>query len=161
MAENARRKWFKRLGIGAALALLTAVGVGSLARANGGCHGPWGGHAESAADMQEMMERRAGFLLDSVDADDTQRAEVDAIVARAAPQLFALSKEGRALRQEMKEALLAEPLDQARLATAKQKLDQLASRMADTGFDSLVQVADVLTPEQRQQVADKLSRFHR
>jgi Spy/CpxP family protein refolding chaperone len=152
------RRWW---GIAALCAALGAIGLGSFARAEAFGHGRWGGHhATTEAELQTMMERRMEHLLDMVDADDEQRAQVEGIVARSAPEWFKVKQEGRALRQEIKDALLKEPVDRARIEAAKQKLDALATRAMDSGIDGLADIAEILTPEQRKQVADKLARFH-
>ncbi|MFT3926253.1 MAG: periplasmic heavy metal sensor [Myxococcales bacterium] len=149
---NTNLKWI----LGGALALAAGIGVVSRVQA-----GPWHGHrAQSAAEVQVFMERRAEHLLDAVDADDAQREQVEAILAKNAPQMFALMQEGRALRQELKAALLAERVDRTQIALGKQKLDALAQRMANLGVDGLASVAEVLTPAQRKQIADKLTHFH-
>ena len=143
------KKW---IAVGA-LTLLCGVGVASQVHA-----GPWHGHrARTAEEMQSFMERRVDHLLDAVDADDAQREKVETIVAQRAPQMFALMQEGRALRQEIKNALLAERMDHAKLDASKQKLGALTERMADLGVDGLTSVAEVLTPAQRKLIADKLT----
>gem|GEM_PF-3780198 len=120
--------------------------------------GPWRGHrAQSAAEVRAFMERRADRLLETVDADDAQRERIDAIIAQDAPQMFALMQEGRAVREELKAALLADRVDANRIAQGKRKLSALAERMADLGVDGLASVAEVLTPAQRRQIADKLT----
>jgi Spy/CpxP family protein refolding chaperone len=141
---------------GFALLALAAVGVGSRVHA-----GPFHGHrAQSAAEMQAFMDGKFEHLLDMVDADDAQRAQVEAIVAAHAPKMFALAQEGRALRQELKTALLADSLDRPRIEASKQELDQLAERMANLGVDGLASVAEVLTPAQRKLVAERLQHMH-
>jgi Spy/CpxP family protein refolding chaperone len=155
--QSGRAAWRKQLWIvGALTGLLAAVGFISFARA----HGPWG-HARSPEEMQERMERHVEHLLDEVDASDAQRTQVDAIVDETAPKMYALSQEGRALREQIKQALLAQQVDKARIAAAHQELDGLATRLTDTALSGLTRVAEVLTPAQRKQVADKLAQFHR
>jgi len=160
MANEAKQGWWtsKAYYAVAGIALLVAGAVGVVSRAHAG---PFGGrHAQSAEEMQVFMEGRIDRMLDLVDADDAQRDKVDAIIAVNAPKMFALAQEGRALRQELKSALLAEKLDRARIEAGKQKLDALAERMANLGVDGLASVAEVLTPAQRKQVAERFQAMH-
>lgn len=124
---------------------------------------PFFGHhraAASVAEVEEHFDAKLERLLDAVKASDAQRAQADAIGKRLAPQLFTLMSEGRGLRAELKTALLADQLDKARIAQLETRLSVLAEKLVDTGMDGLVSVADLLTPAQRRQVADKLARMH-
>jgi Spy/CpxP family protein refolding chaperone len=141
----------------AGLGLLFAGRVYAFGPFHGGCrhHG-----AESAEEVRDHLDRRVEHVLDEVDASEAQRAQVDALLDAAAPQLFALMAEGRSLRGEVKQALLADEVDHARIQKAQAALDGLAQRASKLGLGTLAQVADVLTPAQRREVADKLARFH-
>jgi len=122
----------------------------------------WGHHhakATSPAELTEHLESGLARLLDKVDATDAQRAAADAIAQRRAPELFAVITEGRAVRQQLKQVLLAEQLDKTKLEQARTKLDALASKASNIGLDSVFELSEVLTPAQRKQVADHLSRF--
>jgi periplasmic protein CpxP/Spy len=123
----------------------------------------WGYHhharASSPAELAEQLESGLERLLDKVDATDQQRVAADAIAQRRAPELFAVMTEGRAVRQQLKQVLLAEQLDKAKLAEARTKLDELAHKASTIGLDSVFELSEVLTPAQRKQVAEHLSRF--
>jgi Spy/CpxP family protein refolding chaperone len=147
-----RRRWWIVRGL---IGLIVALGSVSFAYA----HGPWHRGAQSADEMHARLERHVDRLLDEVDANDAQREQVEGIVDAAAPQMFVLAKEGRALREQVKHALLSNPVDRERLAETKQKLDDLAGRLSGAVLDNLASVAEVLTPQQRRLIADKLARF--
>lgn len=122
----------------------------------------WGHHhprASSPAELADHLEDGLDHLLDRVDATDEQRAQASAIAERRAPELFAVITEGRAVRKELKQALLAEQLDPNKLAAARTRLNELASKASTIGLDSVFELSSVLTPAQRKQVADKLARF--
>ena len=160
MASSRRKLWL--------LALVpVAIGVGlfgfSRASAAGPfCHGFHGRHAPpaSAQEVEEHMEDKLEHLYDAVDATQAQRKQIGAQVKKLAPEIFALMGEGRELRGQLKAALLADKLDQARIDELRGKLDVLTDKLLDTGMDGLVSVSEVLTPAQRKQVADKLARLH-
>jgi len=126
---------------------------------------PFFGHGHhrapsSVAEVEEHFDHKIEFLLDAVKATDAQRAQADVLSKRLAPQAFAIMEEGRTLRGELKTALLADKLDKAAISEIEGKLSVLADKLVDTGMDGLVSVADLLTPAQRRQVADKLARMH-
>lgn len=155
-----RRMGLRRILLFVGLPLLAAgMFIVPRAFAGGPFHGRHGHHARSAEDVQEHMERKAEFVLDRLDASDAQRKQVDAIIAKTAPQMFALKQEAQALRKEIKESLAAPTIDKARIDKARVELDALANRATELGMDTLVAVAEVLTPEQRKKVAEHLSRF--
>lgn len=125
----------------------------------------FGGHGRhrapvSAAEVEQHFDDKIEHLLDAVDATDAQRAQAELVGKRLAPQIFTLMDEGRALRGELKTALLAEQLDKGQISGIEGKLTLLADKLVDTGMDGLVSVADLLTPAQRRLVADKLARMH-
>ena len=125
------------------------------------CHGMRGHHGpSSSAEVAEHMDHKVEYLMDAVDANDAQRQQADALVQKLAPETFKLMSEGRALRAELKTALLAEKLDKARLDALRTRLDTLGDRLVDTGMDGVLELAEILTPAQRQKVSDKLARMH-
>lgn len=125
----------------------------------------WGHHhhgkASTPAELADHLELGLDHLLDRVDATDAQREQASAIASRRAPALFAVLTEGRAVRAQLKQVLLAPQLDKAKLEQARSQLDALASKASSIGLDSVYELAAVLTPAQRKQVADRLARFER
>jgi Spy/CpxP family protein refolding chaperone len=147
-----------------ALPAVLAVGLITFGRAYASgpfCRGFHGHHgASSSAEVAEHLEHKVEYVLDAVDANDAQRKQADALVQKLAPEMFKLMGDGHALRAELKSALLAEKLDKARIEVLRTRLDTLADRLVDTGMDGVVSLAEILTPAQRQKVADRLARMH-
>jgi periplasmic protein CpxP/Spy len=139
--------------------IVPALALGALAIPTALAWGHGHHHAKTAAELNEHLERGLDHLLDRVDATDAQRERANAIAARRSPELFALMSEGRSVRQQLKQVLLAEQLDKAQLAQLRVQLDTLANRATDIGLSSVYELADVLTPAQRKELADRLSRF--
>lgn len=125
--------------------------------------GPWHGRhgAHTSEDVREHMLRRADFILDRLDATDEQRDKVDAIVDKAAPELFKLAKAGKNVRQQIQTALAAPAIDKAAVDKARVELDALASQATELGMNTLVAMAEVLTPAQRKKVAEHFDSHHR
>jgi Spy/CpxP family protein refolding chaperone len=144
--------------------VLLGVSVLGLTRAS--ASGPFcgwhGRHAPAAtpAELEQHVSGKLEHLLDAVDASAAQRQQAAALVKASSPELFDLMREGRSLRGELKVALLAEKLDQARIAELREQLSDLSQRLIETGMDGVVKVSGILTPAQRAKVADKLAHLH-
>lgn len=133
---------------------LTAVigaGVAWAGGFGGGGHCREGGEwsAEEARDHVGMFADR---VLDRVDATDTQKDQIDSVLDKAVPQLHSYKTEGRALKTDFREALSEDQIDRAELERIRQEGLDLADRASATAMDTLVQIATVLTPEQRQEL---------
>ncbi|MDB4987778.1 MAG: hypothetical protein JWN04_2956 [Myxococcaceae bacterium] len=153
-----RTKWQVRRAL---WIVLPALAVGAVALPRALAWGHHHHHAGSAAELAEHMESGLDHLLDQVDATDPQRAQANAIAARRAPELFAVITQGREVRQQLKQVLLAEQLDKTKLAGVQAQIDALARQASAIGLDTVFEVSEVLTPAQRKQVADRLARFER
>lgn len=148
-----RRRWLLLSGIPIAAVDLFAA----RAFAHGGHHCRHGHGATTEEAMREHMVGRLDYLLDRVDADDAQRAEVERIVARRTPALFETRKQGRALRGELVTALRSG--DRDRLQTLRARGVSLFDEATALGLDTAQEIGDVLRPEQRAQVLEHFDRF--
>lgn len=99
-----------------------------------------------------------GRMLDSVNATDAQRSQIQQIMDAARTDLKPLHASGRQLRQQT-QALFAMPAVDANAAEGlrQQELvlhDQASKRMLQARLD----ISAVLTPAQRQLMADKMAK---
>ena len=118
-----------------------------------------GGHGHGdPARMQQFIDDRLASMLDEIKATDAQRQQITAIKDK----LVADHKALRASHAGVKQELLAQwQADRADPAKVHAIVDERANGMkgfADEVADALVQVHDILTPEQRAQVAAKVQR---
>lgn len=102
-------------------------------------------------------ERGMGRMLDMVGASPEQRAKIKAIADTARTDLGAQREAGRALREQSR-AIFTQPTIDANAAEAlRQKMlaqhDQASRRMLQMKLD----IAAVLTPEQRKTMADRMA----
>ncbi len=155
---------WRRVFIGAAAAAgVTALVVGGAVAvsAHGGKgHGGWHGPVSIEA-MQDRAERKLDRMLDKVDANDAQKQEIQAIAAALIEEVHPTIDQHRENRRAFFAALTGAEVDHAsieRLRAAEMALLDDAS--ADV-VDALARAADVLTPEQRQQLAEWRGRHHR
>jgi Spy/CpxP family protein refolding chaperone len=104
------------------------------------------------ADITERMQDIAEFGLDSVDADDAQIERVNQLLSGAAPDVLRLRNEHRALAAELRTELSKDTIDRARIEALRKRALELFDRASATGSTTLIAVAEVLTPAQRNEL---------
>jgi Spy/CpxP family protein refolding chaperone len=159
-----RRRFFRRAAI-AALVTAVAGGMGVTALAYGHGGGGWhrGGFMGANFDparLDEHLDRMLKHLYVEVDATPAQQQQLGPIVKAAARDLLPMRERMREARQQAV-ALLAEPtVDRAALEVLRAGQLQLAEGASRRLTQALADVADVLTPEQRRQLAERAARWH-
>ena len=151
------------VGLGAAGGALTTIAVD--AGAHGGWHdrfrmhghGHGHGHAAGAAHATERLQRVSAWALGSVDATDEQRDRVDAILAGAVNDIFPLRDEHHAHRRDLIAELARPQVDPAELERVRAAELALAEKATARLLDATVAIAEVLQPEQRQQLAERFA----
>lgn len=150
---------FRALTLGG---LLLAVPAG-LAFARGPHEGGPEGHgrfhgAGSADEVRERMGMVAERALSRVDATAEQRTQIDAILDEAAPRAFAAKSEMKELRHEFRAEFTKADLDEARIEKLRKQGLALADEKSRDLTDTLLQVAEVLTPEQRAILGEEMAK---
>lgn len=167
----AHRPW-RRLAIAALVGSLGA-GAGMQAFAHGGGFGPggfgpggWhmgpGGQTDPEA-MKRRIDASVRWMLADVNATDAQREKIAGIVEATMKEMAPLREKHREARRAVM-ALLAKPsVDRAAIEAIRAQEIQSADAMSRRFVQSLADVAEVLTPEQRAQLAEKMKarRGHR
>lgn len=149
------RDWKTLLGAGVAV----LIGLALATQADAG----WFRHRGHGADPEQMREhayRMVERTLSHVDASDAQHEAARVVVDETLAELAELHFDRRALHGKVMELLTAETIDgdaiealrAEKLASAEQ-----ASRVLTRG---LVELAEVLTPEQRAQLRESGSDHH-
>ena len=121
-----------------------------------GGHG-MGGHGLMAMGSPEHVGRMVDHMLDGLKASDAQRTQIKQIAQAAAADMTAQRDAGRALRQKGLQILGAPTVDAAAAESLRQQAlaqhDQASKRM----LQAMLDIAKVLTPEQRAKVADRMT----
>lgn len=143
----------------AALAALALAAAGAAVAMAGPMNGPAGehrGHPGLGGPMGGPMSGpMSGRLLDAVKATPEQKQRIQAIQDAARQDLRKLHDGQREMRQQMMAALAAPTIDTARIEALRQqelaRHDQASQRLQLAMIDA----AQVLTPEQRAQLAER------
>ena len=157
-----RRRVPARLALATALAALAlGSGVYAFARSADG-DGPRGAYMSRSADpvqAEARVNRMLGHLYVEIDASDAQKQKIDPIVKAAAKDLFPLRQKMRDIRRQQRELFTAEKVDRAAIDKLSAERSRLVEQISRRFTQALVDVAEVLTPAQRQQLAERFGRF--
>jgi protein CpxP len=141
------------------------MGMGMGAAPEG--HGPHGHHGMGRPGGEGGPEGMMPFgghhlqrMLDDVKATDAQRTQIRTITDKAQADLKALHEEGRALHEQGLDLWAAPKLDAAAAEAQRQKMlhhhDQVSQRM----MQAMLDVGQVLTPEQRATIVQRMRAHH-
>jgi len=124
-------------------------------------HGMGGMHHGMGGGMMfrgspEHMGRMIDHMLDGLNATDAQRGQIKQIAAGAAADMKAQSEAGRALRQRAMQAFTAPTIDAAAVEQVRQQMLQQHDQMSRRMTQAMLDVARVLTPEQRARLGERL-----
>ena len=140
-----------------------AIATGMLVLASGlalSVHAaPAAGHGTTEHSMMGTP-RYIDRMLDQVQASADQRSQVQAIVKAARADAQAQRGSGPALHVEMAK-LLAQPTVDARAVEAlRQQMLTQHDQASRRWTQAMLEISRVLTPEQRQQMAERVSQRH-
>ena len=162
--ESPRRRFFRRTAIATVIAGL-ASGIGLTAFALGGGHGGWhrGGFMGAPLDpamVDERLDRMLTHVYAEIDATDAQKQQLAPIVKGAAQDLLSLRGKMHDAHRQAVELLSRERIDRGALETLRADQLELVEAASKRLTQALADVADVLTPEQRKQLAEHIGRWH-
>lgn len=155
-----------RLGV----AVVTLVSAGALLgagvtahAARSGWHGMghhWG-HAATEEEARERALDKTAWLLGRVDATAEQQTRVNGIVTSLVGELYPLRAQHREIRRELVTELARPQVDRAGLERVRAESLALADTATQSLVDAVVEVSEVLTVEQRQELAEMVGRHRR
>ncbi len=175
-----RKGWFRRgnrkvivLITGTAIAMGGVFGVQAFATSkvyehlklnagfSSGTHG--GDHKRFAdlsdAEIEARIERVVKHAAIEIDATQEQQDEITALVTAVAMDLRPMHDQMRATGKELHELLLAETVDRAALEQLRAARLADAERISKTLVGALADVAEVLSPEQRKVLDERIRQF--
>ena len=148
------------IGLGALGGALTTVALDADAhgwRKGYGHH--WHGSTVDAEQVIDRMQHVSAWALGSVDATDEQRERVDAILTSAVKDLFPLRAEHHAHTRDLIAELASPQIDRAGLERVRAAELALAEKATARLVDATVAIAEVLEPEQRQELLERFASY--
>ncbi len=146
-------------GATATRALVVVIAAGALlAPGISGASRGWR-HRDPEA-MKQHVSMAADWLLYKVDATDEQKSKVTAILERTIDDLQAFHPEHGELHTQVKSLLTAEAIDRDAIERLRSEHLERFDRASKRISAALADVAEVLTPAQRLELADLAESFH-
>lgn len=115
-----------------------------------------GGAEMGSGGLFMMGGRHLDHLLDEVGASDAQRSQVKDIAKAAAADLKAQHEAGRKLHEQAMAVLTAPEVDAAAAEKVRQQHLAMHDQMSKRMTQAMVDIARVLTPEQRAKLAQRM-----
>jgi len=178
--STARNSWFQKgnrkviaLATGLAIAMGGFFGVQAFADSKTYSHmkmyasynGGWsGGHHKRFADMSDAdigarIERLVKHVAIEIDATQEQQKQIVALATAVAKDLKPVHDRMRATGKELHKLLLANTIDRAALERLRTERLADAERISKNLASALADVAEVLSPEQRKMLDERISQF--
>lgn len=113
-------------------------------------------HEDAPVQLSQRGRRGGGGgmrWLQQIDLSDEQTNAIQAIRDRYQPQMASQREAMQAQRRTLHE-LMGSNATEADIRQARSQMMELRDDMSDLHFDSMMEIRNVLTPEQRAQVAD-------
>ena len=157
-----RRRFIRRVAIATAIVgLASGIGIKAFAHSYGGGHrGGFMGAAIDPAMMDEHLDRMLKHLYVEIDATDAQKQQLAPIVKNAAHDLLPMRTQFHDARRQAVDLLSRERVDRAALEALRADQLRLAEQASIRFTQTLADIADVLTPAQRKQLAERIGRWH-
>jgi Spy/CpxP family protein refolding chaperone len=156
-ATPPRRKW-RRLFLAGLIGTGLVAAVGATVHAHGGWHhGPGGWHSDMSPEaMQRRIDAGVRWMLADTNASEEQQKRIAEIAAGAMTELRPLRERHREARRKVIEILSQPTVDRAALESLRAEEMQLADQVTKRMTRAMADAAEVLTPEQRLQLAEKM-----
>lgn len=123
-----------------------------------GMHGGMGGMMFGGSP--ERVGKMIDSMLDGLNATDAQRSQIKQIAAAAGADMKTQMQAGRGLHQRGMEIFAAPTVDGAAAEQLRQQMLQQHDQMSRRMTQAMVDVARVLTPEQRAKVGERMKDRH-
>jgi periplasmic protein CpxP/Spy len=137
-----------------------SAGVVALAQEAAFHHGMMMSGTASAADMSAHVDHALQHLYVDMNATDAQKAQIDPLVKQAMSDLAPLHTQAQAAHTQFIQALTQTTVDRNSLESAREAHMQLAEQASRRIVQLIGDVGSVLTPTQRQTLANHLQQLH-
>ena len=163
---NRKRRLGRRVRLTVGALTLVAVGavLGAGATAQAGRMGSWhgfghhGGVAKTEEQVRERAADRTAWVLGRIDASPEQETRINEIVSSLVGDLYPLRGEHRDYRRQLITELARPQVDAQALERIRANGLALASSASKTLLDAMMEFTEVLSVEQRQDLAAMIGR---
>jgi periplasmic protein CpxP/Spy len=156
-----RRRFFKRAAIATLIGGI-AAGIGFKAFAQeGGCGWHRCGHAAGPLDpatVDQHLDRALKHLYVEIDATEDQKQRLEPIVKQAVKDLLPVREKARAARAQALALLTGDTIDRGAIEALRAEQIQLAEQASKRLSQALADVAEVLTPAPRKDLAARIEK---
>lgn len=121
--------------------------------------GPGMLHRLSDEEIEERITRVVRHVAIEIDATQEQVDQIIGIVTPVALDLKTMRKDMSGAREELRELLLAQDVDRFAVEALRAEKLALADEVSKTLTAMMIEVADVLSPEQRSRLDKRISEF--
>ncbi|MGE3645843.1 MAG: Spy/CpxP family protein refolding chaperone [Beijerinckiaceae bacterium] len=153
-ARSGRRKWL----IGGAIGLAGLIGLGAVSaysQPGWGGHGRYGWHRGfDPATMGPRIDFGVDMILGRVGANEDQKKKVASTIKGIAQQAPDFRKGNMEAREQMLKLLKAEKFDKVELERLRAERIKAIDEASKKVVQALGEVADTLTPKQRQELVE-------
>jgi len=144
----------------ASVFVVAAAGAAFSAHAQGH-HGPGRGGPDGPGMMMfggppEHARRSVDRLLDGLNATDAQRTQIRQIAIAAATDLKAQREAARGLHEKGMQIFTAPTVDAAAAESLRQQMSAQREQASKRMLQAMLDVANVLTPEQRAKIGERM-----
>ncbi len=157
--DRGRRRFFTGLLVGVLVGGLLTTGFTAFGMGGPAGWGPEGWHGPRGWDpavAQERLEFATDWMLSRVGTTEAQRERVKTQVAEAHRELAPLRDQHRQNRQALLERLAQPTVDRAALEQLRLAELQLAERASSRVLQTVAEIAEVLTPDQRAALVQRI-----
>ena len=109
--------------------------------------------SSQAGVNDRMMSVPGGELIEQLDLSDEQRTQIQAIQAKYADDLAPNNQNLGTAYQELRDMMIEDTPDEA-IRSKHDDIRTMRQQSADLRFESMLEVRQILTTEQRQELAD-------
>ena len=122
----------------------------------------WGSrHEDDIDDFKAHAEYFVDRMLRKIDTSEEQNAQIQQIIGATIDELATLHGDRSTLRDEFSALMTADTIDREAIETLRASHLARADQMSRIVSESLADVMDVLTVEQRAELEERLARRHR
>jgi protein CpxP len=152
--------------VAASVLLVAAVAMAFSAQAQEHQGAAMGGHAGPGAPMMlfsgppERVAHAVDRLLEGVNASDAQRSQIKQIAAAAAADLKPQREAMRGLHEQALQIFTAPSVDSAAAEALRQQMSAQHEQASRRTLQAMLDIANVLTPEQRATLGERMKKRH-